>query len=54
MQDLQKDLGLFGFFVAFGRSTRSYLASRGVGDSEVALSSLLRYFVSIFLVNISG
>lgn len=43
MQDLQKDLGLFGFFVALGRSTRAYLASRGVGDSEESLASLLRY-----------
>lgn len=45
MQDLQKDLGLFGFFVALGRSTRAYLASRGVGDSEESLASLLRYSV---------
>jgi hypothetical protein len=43
MQDLQKDLGLLGFFVALGRSTRAYLASRGVGDSEESLASLLRY-----------
>lgn len=46
MQDLQKDLGLFGFFVALGRSTRTYLASRGVGDSDESLASLLRYFFS--------
>ncbi|KAG0625720.1 hypothetical protein M758_2G075900 [Ceratodon purpureus] len=43
IEDLQKDLGLFGFFVALGRSTRAYLASRGVGDSEESLASLLRY-----------
>lgn len=46
MQDLQKDLGLFGFFVALGRSTRVYLASRGVEDSEESLASLLRYLSS--------
>uniref|UniRef100_A0A7I4AQ44 Letm1 RBD domain-containing protein n=1 Tax=Physcomitrium patens TaxID=3218 RepID=A0A7I4AQ44_PHYPA len=43
IEDLQQDLGLFGFFVALGRSTRAYLASRGVGDSEESLASLLRY-----------
>lgn len=46
VQDLQQDLGLFGFFVALGRSTRAYLASRGVGDSEESLASLLRYLLN--------
>jgi hypothetical protein len=43
MQVLEKDLAVFGFFVALGRRTRAYLASRGVGDAEDAIASLLRY-----------
>lgn len=50
MQDLQ-DLGLFGFFVALGRSTRAFLASRGVGDSEESLASLLRYLTLYLLLS---
>lgn len=40
---LEKDLATFGFFVALGRSTRAYLAGKGVGDSEESLASLLRF-----------
>ncbi|KAG0557311.1 hypothetical protein KC19_11G119200 [Ceratodon purpureus] len=40
---LEKDLAVFGFFATLGRSTRAYLASKGVSDSEESLASLLRY-----------
>jgi hypothetical protein len=42
LQVLEKDLAVFGFFATLGRSTRTYLASKGVSDSEESLASLLR------------
>ena len=42
MQVLERDLAVFGFFATLGRSTRAYLAAKGVSDSEESLSSLLR------------
>ncbi|CAM6050274.1 unnamed protein product [Sphagnum compactum] len=40
---LERDLAMFGFFAALGRSTSAYLAAKGVRDSEESISSLLRY-----------
>ena len=42
MQVFERDLAVFGFFATLGRSTRAYLAAKGVSDSEESLSSLLR------------
>jgi hypothetical protein len=45
MQVLERDLAMFGFFAALGRSTSAYLAAKGVRDSEESISSLLRCVV---------
>lgn len=51
VQVLERDLAVFGFFATLGRSTRAYLAAKGVPDSEESLASLLRS-VACWLSNI--
>ncbi|XP_074269112.1 uncharacterized protein LOC141592380 [Silene latifolia] len=43
---LEKDLAIFGFFVALGRSTRSFLAANGYDKIDEPVECFIRYFVS--------
>ncbi|XP_042456867.1 uncharacterized protein LOC122041295 isoform X1 [Zingiber officinale] len=42
---LEKDLAIFGFFIALGRSTQSFLSSNGVEVSEEQIESIIRYLI---------
>lgn len=42
MQVLERDLAIFGFFIALGRSTQSYLAANGFDSLENPLEDLVR------------
>ncbi|CAD6264441.1 unnamed protein product [Miscanthus lutarioriparius] len=42
---LEKDLAIFGFFIALGRSTQGYLSSKGLTDLDDSLSGILRYLI---------
>ncbi|KAK9755284.1 hypothetical protein RND81_01G015200 [Saponaria officinalis] len=43
---LERDLAIFGFFVALGRSTRSFLAANGYDKIDEPVEGFIRYFVS--------
>lgn len=43
MQVLEKDLAIFGFFIALGRSTRSFLLSNGFNTLDEQVEDFLRY-----------
>lgn len=40
---LEKDLAIFGFFIALGRSTQSYLSANGFNSSGEPIESIIRY-----------
>lgn len=42
---LEKDLAIFGFFIALGRSTQGYLSSKGLTDLDDSLNGLVRYLI---------
>ncbi|XP_074589370.1 uncharacterized protein LOC141845213 isoform X2 [Curcuma longa] len=42
---LEKDLAIFGFFIALGRSTQSFLSSNGVEVSDEQIESIIRYLI---------
>ncbi|XP_021765422.1 uncharacterized protein LOC110729935 isoform X1 [Chenopodium quinoa] len=42
---LEKDLAIFGFFVALGRSTKSFLAANGFDKIAVPIEGFIRYLV---------
>ncbi|CAD6264426.1 unnamed protein product [Miscanthus lutarioriparius] len=42
---LEKDLAIFGFFIALGRSTQGYLSSKGLTDLDDSLNGILRYLI---------
>jgi hypothetical protein len=42
MQVLEKDLAIFGFFIALGRSTRSYLLSNGFNSLDDPVEDFIR------------
>ncbi|KAL9238881.1 hypothetical protein vseg_013252 [Gypsophila vaccaria] len=43
---LERDLAIFGFFIALGRSTRSFLAANGYDKIDEPVEGFIRYFVS--------
>ena len=43
LQVLEKDLAIFGFFIALGRSTQGYLSSNGLTDLDDSLNGIVRY-----------
>lgn len=43
MQVLEKDLAIFGFFIALGRSTQSFLSANGFDVLDDSLGSFIRY-----------
>ncbi|KAF8088856.1 hypothetical protein N665_0528s0014 [Sinapis alba] len=42
---LERDLAIFGFFIALGRSTQSYLAANGFDSLENPLQDLVRHLI---------
>ncbi|KAM3190425.1 hypothetical protein ACQJBY_068513 [Aegilops geniculata] len=42
---LEKDLAIFGFFIALGRSTQVYLSSKSHADSNDSINSIVRYLI---------
>ncbi|XP_068662982.1 uncharacterized protein [Aristolochia californica] len=42
---LEKDLAIFGFFIALGRSTQTYLSANGFGVMDEPLESFIRYLI---------
>jgi len=42
LQVLERDLAIFGFFIALGRSTQSILAANGFDSLENPLEDLVR------------
>ncbi|KAM7265320.1 hypothetical protein ACFE04_003003 [Oxalis oulophora] len=42
---LDRDLAIFGFFIALGRSTQSFLFANGFDVSDNPFESLIRYFI---------
>ncbi|KAM3210776.1 hypothetical protein ACQJBY_064614 [Aegilops geniculata] len=42
---LEKDLAIFGFFIALGRSTQVYLSSKSHTDSNDSINSIVRYLI---------
>ncbi|WOL02491.1 hypothetical protein Cni_G11210 [Canna indica] len=42
---LEKDLAIFGFFIALGRSTQSFLSSNGIDMSNAQIESIIRYLI---------
>lgn len=47
MQVLEKDLAIFGFFIALGRSTQSFLSANGFDVLDDSLGSFIRYTLRI-------
>lgn len=43
MQVLEKDLAIFGFFIALGRSTRSFLSANGFDTLDDSVDDYIRY-----------
>ncbi|KAL9236216.1 hypothetical protein vseg_010916 [Gypsophila vaccaria] len=43
---LERDLAIFGFFVALGRSTRSFLAANGYDKIDEPIEGFIRYLIS--------
>nr|CAB3481210.1 unnamed protein product [Digitaria exilis] len=42
---LEKDLAIFGFFIALGRSTQGYLSSNNLTDLDDSLNGIVRYLI---------
>lgn len=42
LQVLERDLAIFGFFIALGRSTKSYLLTNGFDVIDESLESFIR------------
>ncbi|CAJ2632302.1 unnamed protein product [Trifolium pratense] len=42
---LEKDLAIFGFFIALGRSTRSYMLSNGFNTLDDPVEDFIRYLI---------
>lgn len=42
LQVLERDLAIFGFFIALGRSTQSFLAANGFSSLENPVEDLVR------------
>ncbi|KAJ3676930.1 hypothetical protein LUZ60_002654 [Juncus effusus] len=42
---LEKDLTIFGFFIALGRSTQAYLSSNGFKTTDDPLDGIIRYLI---------
>ncbi|KAE9619579.1 hypothetical protein Lalb_Chr02g0154741 [Lupinus albus] len=42
---LEKDLAIFGFFIALGRSTRSFLLANGFNTLDEPIEDLIRYLI---------
>jgi len=49
LQVLEKDLAIFGFFIALGRSTQGYLSSKGLTDLDDSLNGIVRYDLCEFI-----
>lgn len=47
MQVLEKDLAIFGFFIALGRSTQSFLSANGFDVLDDSLGRFIRYALTI-------
>jgi hypothetical protein len=45
LQVLERDLAIFGFFIALGRSTQSILAANGFDSLENPLEDLVRHLI---------
>jgi len=43
VQVLEKDLAVFGFFIALGRSTRSFLLTNGFETLDDPIEDFIRY-----------
>jgi len=43
LQVLEKDLAVFGFFIALGRSTRSFLLTNGFETLDDPMEDFIRY-----------
>lgn len=46
VQVLEKDLAVFGFFIALGRSTRSFLLANGFDTLDEPVEDFIRYAFS--------
>ncbi|WOL02489.1 hypothetical protein Cni_G11208 [Canna indica] len=42
---LEKDLAIFGFFIALGRSTQSFLSSNGIDMSNAQIESIISWYL---------
>ena len=55
LQVLEKDLAIFGFFIALGRSTKSFLASNGFSVVDDHIESFVRCaYAPIFVLSLLG
>jgi hypothetical protein len=43
VQVLEKDLAIFGFFIALGRSTRTFLLANGFDGPDDPIEDFIRY-----------
>jgi len=43
VQVLEKDLAIFGFFIALGRSTRTFLLANGFDSPDDPIEDFIRY-----------
>jgi hypothetical protein len=43
LQVLEKDLAIFGFFIALGRSTKSFLSANGFDVIDDPIEGFVRY-----------
>jgi len=53
VQVLEKDLAVFGFFIALGRSTRTFLLANGFDTPDDPIEDFMRYsfyFVLLLLL----
>lgn len=48
LQVLERDLAIFGFFIALGRSTKSFLSASGFDVIDDPLEGFIRYTSSPF------
>lgn len=51
LQVLERDLAIFGFFIALGRRTQIFLCANGFGDIGDPLESFIRYNYSHFNIS---
>jgi hypothetical protein len=50
VQVLEKDLAIFGFFIALGRSTRTFLLANGFDTLDDPIEDSIRYYYFCYVL----